>query len=307
MKEQSHVWVYVLAVSAMAIWGVNVVMLKVLVEALPPATMTSFRIMLAGITIVVIVLLNKSFTSLVKAEWIYLLLGALFGVVIHHYFLAQGLTLINASNTVLILALVPLTTSILAVLLLGDKLTKWRLFGVALAFLGVLLIQGGSGSFSIHKGEIYIFIAMFAQALSFIYIKKATKTLSSKQVTGMMLVIGSLSLLFISLILEPSGMSEMTSAPLSIYIIFFVSSILATAGGQFALNYAIERIGAGQAAIFNNFVPFFGLISAAIFLGERVYWFQLISFFFIVAGVLFGTGFVERTWIKPVSLQGKSM
>jgi EamA domain-containing membrane protein RarD len=63
-------------------------------------------------------------------------------------------------------------------------------------------------------------------------------------------------------------------------------------------NAAIQQIGAGQTAIFNNFVPFFGLLFAVLFLNETITTYQLIGFLFIVAGVLFGTGYIERQWIK---------
>ena len=59
-------------------------------------------------------------------------------------------------------------------------------------------------------------------------------------------------------------------------------------------NAAIEKGGAGQTFIFNNFVPFFGLVFSALFLSETITTPQLIGFVFIVAGVLFGTGYMER-------------
>ncbi|MCL7745995.1 DMT family transporter [Halalkalibacter alkaliphilus] len=299
MKEKSLIFTYGIVFFVMIIWGLNVVMLKMLVEAFPPITMTVFRIMAAGVATAAIIIGSQVMRKLTKREWKYTLLGALFGVVAHHYFLAMGLTMTNASNAVLILALLPLSTSILAVVFLGDRLTRWRVVGIGLGFIGVLFIQGGGGDSAISLGEMYIFIAMFAQAISFIYIKKATATLDSKQMTSMMLLIGSIGLLFISFLLEPGSFGSMIGAPLGIYVIFFVSAIVATAVGHFLFNAAIQKIGAGQTAIFNNFVPFFGLISSAIFLNEQVYWYQTFGFIFIVVGVLFGTGYLENALMKP--------
>ncbi|MBP3950668.1 DMT family transporter [Bacillus suaedae] len=298
MKQQSVLFTYGLVFFVMILWGVNVVMLKVLVDTFPATTMTSFRIMTAGIAATAILLVTRNMRRLTAKEWKYTILGTVFGVVAHHFFLAEGLTQTGASNAVLILALLPLTTSVLAILMLGDRLTKWRFLGIVLAFIGVLFIQGGAGSWSIDRGELYIFVAMLVQAISFIYIKKATATLDSRQMTGMMLLIGSLGLFGVSLLLEPGGTQAMVGAPLSVYVIFFISAIFATAVGHFLFNGAIERIGAGQTAIFNNFVPFFGLLSSSIFLKEQIYWYQTFGFLFIVIGVLFGTGYVERAILK---------
>ncbi|MFD2506896.1 DMT family transporter [Halalkalibacter alkalisediminis] len=149
---------------------------------------------------------------------------------------------------------------------------------------------------------------MVFQAISFIYIKKATSTLDSKQMTSLMLLLGSVGLLLISLVVEPSGVTNLFQASLVLYVLFFISSILATAVGHFLFNAAIQHIGAGQTAIFNNFVPFFGLIFSALFLKEQVYWYQTFGFMFIVIGVLFGTGYIERAFLKHKQLlHNKSM
>jgi drug/metabolite transporter (DMT)-like permease len=282
-----------------AVWGLNLVIIKVLVEDLPPQTMTAFRIMMAGITALIIIVLGKSFRRLSKKEWIYTLLGMLFGVILHHLLIAIGLTMSDASNASLILALVPLTTAILAVLFLGEQLTKLRMIGFILALTGVFFIQGGSFSdMQLSQGDLILFIAMVVQAISFIFVKKATATLDSKQVTTIMYLAGSIGLLIISFIAEPEGVSEMTSASLFTYFLFIVSGIVATGVGYIVFNAAIQKIGAGQTAIFNNFVPFFGLVFSALFLNETITTSQLIGFAFIVSGVLFGTGYIEKLRIN---------
>lgn len=299
MHQKRLLLTYGLVFTVTAIWGLNIVIIKVLVEELPVQTMTAFRIMLAGITALLLIVFGKSLRRLSKREWVYTLLGMLFGVILHHSFMATGLTMIDASSASLILALVPLTTAILGVFFLGEHLTKLRSIGFILALTGVFFIQGGSfSSMQFSLGEWILFGAMIAQAISFIFVKKATVTLDSKQVTTIMYLAGSIGLLMVSFMAEPTGISEMTSAPSFIYVLFFVSGIVATGVGYIVFNAAIQQIGAGQTAIFNNFVPFFGLLFAALFLHENITAYQLIGFLFIAAGVLFGTGYIEKQWIK---------
>ncbi|MBG9811152.1 membrane protein [Bacillus endophyticus] len=299
MNQKRLLLTYGLVFFVTAVWGLNLVIIKVLVEDLPPQTMTAFRIMMAGITALIIIVLGKSFRRLSKKEWIYTLFGMLFGVILHHLLIAIGLTMSDASNASLILALVPLTTAILAVLFLGEQLTKLRMIGFILALTGVFFIQGGSFSnMQFSQGDLILFIAMVVQAISFIFVKKATATLDSKQVTTIMYLAGSIGLLIISFIAEPEGVSEMTSASLFTYFLFIVSGIVATGVGYIVFNAAIQKIGAGQTAIFNNFVPFFGLVFSALFLNETITTSQLIGFAFIVSGVLFGTGYFEKIRIN---------
>ncbi|MCF6410686.1 DMT family transporter [Pseudalkalibacillus salsuginis] len=295
MNQKRLLFTYGLVFLVTAIWGLNMVMIKVLVVHLPPQTMTAFRILMAGITALIVIVLGKSFRHLSRKEWIYTIFGMLFGVVLHHSLIAVGLTMIDASNASLILALVPLTTAILAVFFLGEQLTKLRIIGFILALIGVFFIQGGSFStLQLSQGEFLLFIAMFVQATSFIFVKKATATLDSKQVTTIMYLIGAIGLLIISWVAEPRGTSEMTSASLFIYLLFVASGVVATGIGYMVFNAAIQQIGAAQTALFNNFVPFFGLVFSALFLDETITAAQLTGFTFIVAGVLFGTGYIER-------------
>ncbi len=280
----------------MVTWGMNVVFIKMLVSAFPAVTMTSFRIFLAGVVAMSVCLFIKRLRKFTKQEWKYILVSTIFGVIAHHFFLAWGLTKTTASNGVLILALLPLTTSILASILLKDQLTRLRIIGIILAFLGVssIILQSGESLATMNVGDISIFIAMFVQALSFIYIKKGTNTIDSRVMTAVMLLIGASFLYVISLFIEPSGTQQMVKQTGWIWGIFLISSIIATALGHFLFNAAIHRLGAGQTAVFNNFVPFFGLIFSALWLGEQITLLQLTGFVFIVLGVLLGTGFIDE-------------
>ena len=299
MKERGLIFTYGLVFFITAIWGLNVVFLKVLVENMPAQTMTAFRIMIAGVIALIIVLFTKELRRLTKREWTFTILGMIFGVMAHHLFLALGLQSIPASNASLILALVPIATAVLGVIFLGENLTKARITGFVLALFGVFLIQGATvDAFSLSIGEGMLFMSMFAQAISFIFIKKATATLDSKAVTTVMYLSGSLGLLILALVMEPSGLEGMAEASVGVYAVLFMSGIVATGIGHMVFNSAIQKIGASKTAIFNNFVPFFGVIFSVIFLKEVININQIIGFVYIVTGVLFGTGYIERVLKK---------
>src|SRR5699024_11014056 len=107
---------------------------------------------------------------------------------------------------------------------------------------------------------------MLVQAISFIFIKKATATIDSKQITTMMFLTGSIGLVILSFIIEPGSFSQMFTASPFIYVLFIFSGMVVTGFGYIIYNSAIQQIGAGQTVIFNNFVPFFGVVFSVIFL-----------------------------------------
>lgn len=284
----------------MFIWGLNVVAIKFLVAELSPLAMQGTRIFIAGIIATTILYFLKDLRKLTKREWFFALLGAVFGQVGHHSLLAIGLIETSATNAGLILGLIPLTTALLAMIFFHDRITWLRFMGILLGFTGVaiVMLQNKQGIATISKGDVFVFISMLSQAISFIIIKKATTTLSSRQLTAIMLLIGSVFLIGLSFMLEPDAVGQMSSVNSLVWGVFLTSAIVATGLGHILYNEAIQQIGAGETAIFNNLVPFFSLVGAFIFLGEKIAFLQVVGFVLIVIGVILGTGYLEWKVIK---------
>ncbi|HEX7065991.1 MAG TPA: DMT family transporter [Bacillales bacterium] len=287
---------YSLLFLVMFFWGLNVIAIKILVANFPPVMITSLRILFAGLIVLAVLVFQKNLRALSTKEWMYTALGGLLGMVANQSLLAVGLEQVTASNAALILALVPLTTSILAMIFLGDRLTLLRLIGIGFGLTGIsfVILEGSGGIGGISVGAFYVFGAMFSQASSFIWINKATETLEPRQATAVMLTMGAVILFVISLFLEPAGTAKLDQGSLGVWLVFLLSAVLATALGQNLYNMAIHRLGAGQTAIFINLIPFFSLIGAVLFLGEDIVLPQILGFVFIVAGVLFGTGYMDE-------------
>ena len=94
--------IYALLTTAMLIWGFNLPLLKYLLIYVGPVTMTTFRILLAGIRIHH----PGAFKMLrlpTQTEWKYIIGGAMLNVVLHHYFLNMGLFRTSGTNAGLIL------------------------------------------------------------------------------------------------------------------------------------------------------------------------------------------------------------
>jgi drug/metabolite transporter (DMT)-like permease len=287
--------IYFILFCIMVGWGFNVVATKVLAENFMPVTMTALRIFTAGISVFILLFFLNRVRMLTKKELLYVFFAGLFNVVIHHYFLAVGLTKTTASNGGLILGMGPILTAVLAVLFLGSTLTFPRVIGIILGVTGVafIVLEGDGGITGISIGDLYIFLSILSQATSFILIRKISKTLDPRLMTGYMLLIGSIILFAISLVLEPHGLVSMTKGSIRLWSIFAASAIIATALGHMMYNYAIGKIGAAESAVFINFQPFFSLVGAAIFIGEKISISQMAGFVFILLGVMLGSGVAE--------------
>lgn len=270
---------------------------KVLGAVFMPVTMTAARLFVAGIFLFIFLFMIGSVRKLTTKEFLVVVVGSLFNVVGHHYFLAVGLTQTSASNGGLILGAGPLLTAVMAFLFLRNRLSNLRVLGILLGFSGVafIVLQGSEGISGVSIGDVFVFLSIFSQAFSFIIISKVSKTLDPRLMTGYMLLIGAVIMFGLSRFLEPNGIQSLFHAPSAgIWVIFFASAIIATALGQMLYNYAIGKVGPSEASVFMNFTPFFSLVGSALFIGERISLTHVIGLMCIVLGVLLGSGAWEE-------------
>ncbi|SHT37442.1 putative permease [Mycobacteroides abscessus subsp. abscessus] len=298
---------YILLFLLMVIWGFNVSAIKILVTYFPPVFIQGVRVFLAGLVVIVVLILSKRFERISRKNALGIFVVALFGVFGHHLFLALGLTLTTGSNTGLILGLVPLFTSIFAMIFLKELLTFFKVIGILSALSGVyfIILKGNGPVSGFSLGDLYIFGAVITQAISFIVIKKLTTNLDSRQMTGIMLIFGALMMFGFSLWIEPVEISQFQQ-PMYVWFVLLASAVFATGLGHMLYNYAIQQLGAGSTAIFINLTPFFSLLGSALFLGEKIVLEQLIGFVLIVIGVILGTGMLEGSFrsLKRRNLSG---
>lgn len=287
--------IYALLFLVMAIWGFNVSALSTLVSSVPPITLTAYRVLVAGIGVLIISYFMGIFRLPNKKELKVILIIAVFNVVFHHSFLALGLARTTAVNAGIILGAAPLVTMIFSVILLKDRITRLRLVGFILGFIGILVtsIFGESGLASISTGDLFIFLAMLVQALSFILISKLNPTFDPRLLTGYMLVIGSVLIFILAYGIEGdlTQISQVFNWKLG--SIFLFSALIATAFGHMTYNYAVKNVGPTETAIFINLNTLFAIIGASIFLGEPILKNHYIGVILILMGVFVGSGSLE--------------
>lgn len=279
----------------MMTWGFNVSALSVLVNNIDPIILTATRIFVAGICVLIIAYFMGIFRLPKKSELKVMFLITIFNVVLHHIFLALGLTLTSGVNTGIILGSGPIVTMVLSVVFLKDHVTRLRVFGFLLGFIGIVFtsLVGGADGLTLSIGDVFIFLAMLVQAISFILISKLNPTFDPRLMTGYMLVLGSV-FIFISSIIFNNDISQLRYLfTWKFGSVFLFSAIFATAFGHMVYNYAIKQIGPAESAIFININTIFALFGAALFLGEPILLNHYFGLILIIIGVFFGSGSLE--------------
>ncbi|MFD2130195.1 DMT family transporter [Pseudogracilibacillus auburnensis] len=279
----------------MAIWGFNLSALVILVNNIEPITLTSVRIFVAGISVLIISKIIGIFRLPTRQEWKTIFIITIFNVAFHHTLLAIGLTSTSGVNAGIILGAAPLVTMVLSIILLHDKVSRLRAVGFIFGFIGIMItsLAGAEGLSSISYGDLMIFLSMLMQAFSFILISKLNPTFDPRLLTGYMLVLGSGFIFIVSLIVE-GNVTQLTKLfSFKLGIIFLFSAIMATAFGHMTYNYAIKNVGPTETTIFVNLNTLFALLGTAIFLGEPILRNHYFGLVFILLGIFIGSGTLE--------------
>lgn len=287
---------YLLLILVMMIWGFNVPLIKILVTAFEPVTITAFRIFTASLVVFLILWKMGKVHWPAIYHWKFILGGGLFNVFFHHLFLGLGAAGTSAVHTGIILGLGPILTALMAVLIFRRGISVIRVLGFITGTAGVLVtvLGGGAGLSGFVIGDLYIFLSISAQAFSFILVSRAARDMDPLLLTGYMQLFGSFGLFIASFFMEPAGLPSLRNVNMTMVVVFILSAVGATAIGHLVYNNTITKIGPAEAAIFLNLNTFFSIVGSAVILGEPIYYYHWLGLLLIVPGVLMGSGALEE-------------
>ncbi len=163
---------YLLAIFLCLLWGMGWTAMKVAVSGTEPYFVAWVRSLLAGLAVALYLKLTFKDVSLGSSAWLPLLVNALL-FSLANIVVCLGVDWTTASRAAVIVYTQPLFVAFMAHFLLkGDRLGVLKLLGMALAFLGVVLIfserLGGGGL----RGDLFVLASAIIWALQTIYLKR---------------------------------------------------------------------------------------------------------------------------------------
>jgi drug/metabolite transporter (DMT)-like permease len=136
------------------VWAFNFIAAKIGLRYLPPLTMASFRVTLAGLSMVPAFLICSRWPAFADARrsqgltlrdlWTFSYLG-FFGVVINQMCFTMGLRYTSVSHAAVIVGMGPIYTLILAVLFRLERATWHKVVGMTIALVGVAVLASENG------------------------------------------------------------------------------------------------------------------------------------------------------------------
>jgi len=266
-----------LAVFVMVIWGYNFVVAKTGLEELPPIFMMGLRFALSAILLVPFVSMPRGRMKQVAA--LSVTLGAA-----HFSMMFTGLKTIDASTAAIAIQLQVPFSALLATVLLNDPPGWRRVLGMAVAFGGVVLIAGEPR----FEGTLWalglVIGAAFVWAVGNVQVKKMDG-IDEMALLAWMSVMAAPQLFLLSFLLEDGQMAAAQAATWKGWGAVAYQAVVVVAISYGIWYRLLARHSVSAAVPYTLLVPFFGVASAAIWLGETLTARVVIGGMITIAGV----------------------
>lgn len=286
-KEANPKVVFGVLVLVQILFGINYVVSKVVVLALPPLIWASSR----AIVIATIMLFLAGLLRRPQPDWTPRVIGrlvllSLFGIVINQSLFLTGLRLTTSTNSAILCTLIPVFTLLIVTVRGQEKVTKEKLLGFLVAFFGVLVlfhIENFQLKHQTAKGDLFIVLNALSFAIFLSLGRKMFRDFDGLWMTGLLFLFGSLGLFILSI---PEWMvfnpPQFTHTLISCIIYATLGGTLLT---YFLNLWALGHTHASKVALFVYVQPLVATGLGVVFLGETLTGRILFSALLIFGGV----------------------
>jgi drug/metabolite transporter (DMT)-like permease len=210
------------------------------------------------------------------AVWRDLLLASTLGIVPAQLGLTWGVKHSLASNASVLTLTIPVLTAMMAVVLLGERMTSVRWLSFALAICGVLMVSDIDWkSVSIFKGtylvgNLLILASCLGSSFYNTYTKKLLETFNPVELLVYSFLAADLELAALMLLFERPRIAAFTSLGAGVWASLLTIAIVSLSFSMLLYFWVIKRIDVTQASLSIYLLPVFGVLLSTVFVGEKV-------------------------------------
>ena len=274
---------------AIVFWGVSFVATRAVVAQISPVALIFARAALGSLLLVAILSARGRRWWPARSSWPPLILMGFIGVALHGLLQAYALQLTTAINSGWLIGLTPVWSALLAAVHLRERFPARKLLGLALGFLGAVLVvtrgQFGAGVLALPatRGDLMILASTVNWAVYSVIGHPTLKRLGALVATTCALLVGWLLLAVPFAYARAWGDYGRLDATGWAAVLFL--GICCSGLGYLWWYGALEKIEASRVAAFLYLEPLVTLAAAVALLGETVGATTIVGGLLLVGGV----------------------
>lgn len=292
--KNNNWWFHVIAILVIVAWGASFPCTRLLLDAgVTPTEIFVYRSAIAYLGLLVFSRFKVAIWDW-RDELLAFLCGLTGGAL---YFVLQNiaLKLTLLSDVVIVIAVNPLLTAILAAIFLKEEHFSWKvLLGSMVAFAGVAVVTlrdgfvWGDGLL----GNLLAFLAALSWAVYCIFLKRVQGRRSTLDITRKVMIYGTLCALPVMLLEPRTPVSTLLRTDILFNMLFL--ALICSMAAFFIWNLVIKKIGAIRSSNYLYLDPIVSIIIGVIVLNERVGLIAVVGCALVLLGVII----VEKTSVK---------
>jgi drug/metabolite transporter (DMT)-like permease len=270
-----------------AIWGASFIFVRVLAPVIGPIATADARVLLGGLVLVAYAIALRRPSQLARYGVAYVVMGVINSAIPFALFAYAALYL-PASYLGILNSSSPMFAALLAVILLGERLTPGKIAGLVAGCAGVMLASGAgpvvpdahfAWAVAASLG------ASFCYAAAGIWLKRNAPHVPT-------VALGGWSQLAAAAVLSPALLSSSFAPPWAALMDPLIAlNVLALACVCSAIAYLlyyrlVQDVGPVRTLTVTYLIPLFGMLWASLFLHERITWPMLAGCALIIGGPL---------------------
>lgn len=264
-------------------WSSAFTSARMIVMDAPPLTALALRFFVSGLIGVAMATALGQTTRLTRGQWRATILFGICQNALYLGFNFVAMQWVEASLAAIVASTMPLLVALAGWLYFGERLRALGYAGLFAGIAGVAIIMGSRLSGGVDLlGLVFCGIGVLALTFATLSVRSASGGGNLLMVVGLQMLVGSSLLAVAAVALESWDVHWTPRLGLAFAYTTLVPGLLAT----WVWFLLVARIGAVRAAAFHFLNPFFGVVIAAVFLGEALTRWDVIGVIIIAAGIL---------------------
>ena len=286
MSKYTINWILLVILSA--VWGGAFTLNKEALKNFGPELIVAGRLIIGSIVLAALVYFLYKKIRFEFNQIKYFLFMSIVGIVAPFLFIVYGQKNLDSSLAGILMAIMPISTLVLAHSFLSDEyMTKRKLTGFLLAFFGVIILIMPN-EISVQEGytekiysELMVIFGAVLYSAAAVYGKRFKNTDPLNASTGTIFLSALIMLIYLYLFVDvdKNFVTIFSSIPILLLGVF------CTAFATILYFHILQTSGATFLSVMNYLIPGWAIIFGIIFFEEKILWNYLVGLLVIISGI----------------------
>ncbi len=274
-------------ISAVVIWGASFIATKIALEEIAPLTIIFLRLILASVLLFILAVYSKkSFAIDLKNHGSIFILALI--AAFHLWIQVTGMQYTTAANTGWIIGTAPIFMAIVGFVIFKESLSPIRIFGILLAFFGLLMLisKGDFSSIDLlsNQGDFLILASAFTWSI-YSAVNKKISLRYSPLLTILFLFL-MMAIIISPFSINSAAIQSVLSFSAKGWIAIFFLGIFCSGVAYVLWAQALKEMDSVKVGAFLYFEPFVTVFAAWLMLREDITFMMILSGIIISIGVM---------------------